>query len=146
MGLRFVLNDDLEILEVDTYLDKSPFRACPQITPNFQRLVGLKIAPGFNREVKQRLGGIQGCTHLVDLIGPLSTTAFQTIIPMLAKRRGLPPMPAADKDEAGNKRRPPLVNSCHGFSSKGEVVKKRWPEWYTGPDDGASIDSPDKKN
>tara|TARA_Y100001934_G_C12264517_1_gene731718 strand:- start:148 stop:753 length:606 start_codon:yes stop_codon:yes gene_type:complete len=133
MGLRFVLNDEMEILKVDAFLDKSPFRACPQITPNFQRLVGLKIVAGFNRKVKERLGGVQGCTHLVDLIPIIATTAFQTIIPMLARRKGLPAMPADDKEKSATEpKRPPLINSCHAFSDEGEVVKKRWPEWYKG--------------
>src|ERR1700737_3461062 len=48
---------------------------CPAITPNFQRLVGLRIGPGFNARVREQLGGTEGCTHLVELMGPLATTA-----------------------------------------------------------------------
>ena len=134
MSLRFVVDNEMTIKEVDAVTDKSPFPACPHITSNFQRLVGLQIIPGFTKKVRQLLGGIQGCTHLVDLINPVSTTAFQTIVPVLAREKGLPPMPAADDENAdGKSPRPPLLNSCHAFSSKGDVVKKRWPDWYDGP-------------
>jgi hypothetical protein len=28
--------------------------------------------------------------------------------------------------------KPPLVDSCQAFRSDGEIVEKRWPEFYTG--------------
>lgn len=134
MSLRLTMDDSMTVKAVEAVIDRSPFPACPFITPNFQRLVGLQIAPGWNRKVKELLGGIQGCTHLVDLIGPVATTAFQTIVPVLAREKGLPPMPATDESRPDGQKssRPPLLNSCHGFSSRGDVVKKRWPEWYEG--------------
>lgn len=128
MSMRLTLDDDMNVLAVEAVTDKSPFAVCPAITKNFQRLVGLRIAPGWNREIRKRLGGIQGCTHLVDLLGPLSTTAFQTIVPVLAREKGMAAMPSTDDGKEG--KRPGLLNSCHAFSSKSPVVKERWPEWY----------------
>jgi hypothetical protein len=68
------------------------------------------------------LGGVQGCTHLVELLGPLATTAFQTIYPVRAKR---------DSAVAGHK--PALIDTCHAYRSDGPLVEQRWPEHYTGP-------------
>src|SRR5579859_7583727 len=79
MWLRLTLDDEMTIRAVEAVTDASPFRMCPNITPNFQRLVGLQIRPGFLPKVKQLLGGVEGCTHLVELMGPVATTAFQTI-------------------------------------------------------------------
>ena len=31
-------------------------------------------------------------------------------------------------------RRPGFIDSCHAFASDGEVVRKSWPDFYTGPD------------
>jgi hypothetical protein len=81
--------------------------------------------------VRDLLGGTEGCTHLVDMLGPLATTAYQTVFPYRARehqeraaREGrLPTRPTS---------RPRLIDSCHAFASDGEVVKRYWPDFYTG--------------
>lgn len=135
MWVRLTLDEEFVVRAVEAVTDHSPFPVCPAITPNFQRLVGLRVAAGWTAAVRERLGGIEGCTHLVELLGPVATTAFQTIAPVLAKEReekrkadeaaGLPVPP---------RKRPPLLNTCHAFRSDGPVVKKAWPEFYTGGD------------
>jgi hypothetical protein len=121
MGLRLTVDDGLVIRAVEAVTDRGPYRVCPAITVNFQRLVGLAIRPGFTRRVKELLGGAQGCTHLVELIGPVATTAFQTIAPMRVWQEGR---------ESGKK--PRLIDSCHAYASDGEQVRQQWPEFYTG--------------
>jgi Protein of unknown function (DUF2889) len=129
MWMRLTVDDKFTVVAVEASTDRSPFSICGQITPAYQKLVGLSIGAGWNKRVKELLGGVHGCTHLVELLGPMATTAFQTIFPMrskLAKERGeatAEPKPA---------RPPRLLNTCYGFKSDGEVVQKEWPEWYTG--------------
>ena len=36
-------------------------------------------------------------------------------------------------ESKGKNSRPKRIDSCHALSSDGDVVKKRWPEFYTGP-------------
>lgn len=153
MTLRLTVDDELTITAVDATTDKAPYAICPQITPNFQKLVGLKIKGGFTRMVRTRLGGVHGCTHLVELLGPMATTAFQTIYPILVKERAertarekaanaaapaTSSPTAADGTETPPARKPPtLLNSCHAYASNGPLVKKLWPEFYTGEPDAA---------
>jgi hypothetical protein len=125
MWLRLTVDDGLEIRGVEAVTDAGPYRICPEITPNYQRLVGLKIRPGFNGKVKELLGGIEGCTHLVELLGPLATTAFQTIFPW--KNRYAP---ATVERPPG--KRPRLLETCHAFAADGEITKRLWPDFYTG--------------
>jgi hypothetical protein len=68
------------------------------------------------------MGGVNGCTHLTDLLlGPVTVTAMQTIA---AGRR---------KRESGNAGgRPALIDSCHAFASDGPIVRRQWPDFYTG--------------
>ena len=86
-----------EIVDVEAVTDKSPYQLCGGIAPDFKKLIGLRIGGGFNRAVRERLGGVHGCTHLVELLGPVATTAFQTTFPTRvrreaeAKRAPLPP-------------------------------------------------------
>lgn len=125
MWIRLTVTDELVVTAVEAVTDKSPFRICPDITPNFQRLVGLRIGPGWTRATHERLGRTEGCTHLLELLGPIATTAYQTVVPgqaQLRARRGDP--------EPERKGRPALLNSCHAFASDGEVVQRLWPEFY----------------
>jgi hypothetical protein len=119
MGFRVVVDDELLIHTIDVFLDAGPHRVCPTIAVNFQRVVGLHIAPGFGGELRRRLGGVAGCTHLVELFGPLATAAIQTVQPL---RR-----PAAPRDASA---RPPQIDTCHALSCSGDVVAKYWPQFF----------------
>ncbi|MCB9948982.1 MAG: DUF2889 domain-containing protein [Rhodospirillaceae bacterium] len=129
MWLRLTVTDQLEIVRSEAVIDHHPYDICPLIAPNFKRLEGLKIGPGFTRKVKTLLGGVQGCTHLVELVGPVATTAFQTVYPILARQRGELPH---THGRAESRHRPSLLNSCHAYAEDGEVVRRHWPDHYTG--------------
>lgn len=131
MWIRLTLDDRFRIQAIEAVTDASPFSLCPAITPNFQRLVGLRVGPGFTRKVKELVGGVEGCTHLVELMGPIATTAFQTIFS--AKHREQ--RERANGGEAAHdqpRKRPRLINTCHAFASDSPVTKRNWPEFYTG--------------
>lgn len=108
MSMRLTIDDKFVISDIEVTIDKSPYRMCPQITPNFQRLVGLNVGPGFLRKARRLLGGTQGCTHLVELLGPMATTAFQTIGPVLNRKNpGLNrKSPALNKESAAKSEDP----------------------------------------
>lgn len=124
MWLRLTLDEDLTVVAAAAVTDAAPFAVCDAVTPAFARLEGLTIGPGWRRAVAQRLGGVHGCTHLVELLAPLATVAMQTILPV--RRREAPPEAAA---------RPPRhLDSCHALRRDGPVVREHHPEWYTGRD------------
>lgn len=127
MWLRLSIDDDLEIREAEACTDYAPYAMCPDITPRFALLEGLRIGPGFHREVHKRVGGVKGCTHLVELLRPLATAAFQTLV---AKRRNR----EAQTHANAQPKRPPFLDTCHAHASDSPEVKRRWPAFYTGPD------------
>ena len=55
--------------------------------PNIKGLVGLTIGPGWKRKVQNAIGGAKGCTHITELMGPMATTAFQTLYGEKAKAK-----------------------------------------------------------
>ena len=118
MWLRLTLDSTLTIHAVEAVTDYGPFTICPDITDNFQRLVSEQIKPGWTKRTRQLLGGTQGCTHLVELLGPISTTAFQTI------NGGNP------KKTNNNNTKPALLDTCHAFAQHSTVVKAFYPEFY----------------
>ncbi|MGE0713960.1 MAG: DUF2889 domain-containing protein [Alphaproteobacteria bacterium] len=121
MWVRLTIDDELTVRAVEAVTDESPFDICPAITPNFQRLVGLSIKSGWTQQVRNLLSGVEGCTHLVELLGPVATTAYQTIIPWLSRERRLAGAP---------RRRPGHLDSCHALALDGPVVREQWPEFY----------------
>ena len=120
MWLRLTLDDELTVIKAEAATDAGPYAICPAITPAFAKLEGITMGPGWRRAVQGLLGGVQGCTHLVELLGPLATTAYQTINSWNAKR----------KPERESSRPPRHLNTCHALARDGEVVKEHYPRWY----------------
>jgi len=123
MWVRLTIDDNMVVQDIEAVTDYAPYRPCPDITPNFKKLKGLRIAPGWNQAVKDRLGGVEGCTHLVELLGPVATTAYQTMVSLRMKKLS----------ETPANKRPAVLDTCHAYKSDGEVVRERWPAFYTGP-------------
>jgi hypothetical protein len=135
MWIRLTLDDDMAIVAVEAKTDASPYQMCGDIAPAYRKLLGLKVAPGFTRKTRELFGGVHGCTHLMELLGPVATTAFQTIFPARA-RYPRKDAPAAEKtQDAGalKKRRSRLIDTCHALAASSPVVKRFWPDFYTGP-------------
>ena len=132
MWLRVTLNDNLLITNVEASTDASPYTICPDITKNFSRLKGITIGPGWRKAIKNKVGGIHGCTHLVELLGPIATTAYQTIFSEKAQiLKKAKSSESKTKMAAGEERnKPRLLNTCHAFNESSSVVKKRWPNFY----------------
>ena len=121
MTIRLTLNDDLVIMDVNTIMKSHPYSICPEITPNFKKLTGLTIGKGFRKNVYEKVGGTKGCTHLVELLFPIATTAFQTIYSYKMNKNN-------NKKYSADK--PSLINSCHSWSESNEVIKKYFPNFY----------------
>ena len=142
MWLRLTLDDTMEIVAAEAVSDKTPYMMCPTAAPNFSRLIGLRIKAGFLREANHLVGGAVGCTHLRELLQQMATTAFQAINPakvrreMQANGEGQPP--GSDKVDARITEKmggaPKILNTCLAYSQDGPLVKRRWPQLYTGPD------------
>ena len=131
MWIRITIDDELTIHDAEAITATGPYERCPQINDNYRRLIGLRIGAGWRREIKKRLGGIQGCTHLTELIGPLATTAFQTTV---SKRR------QKLEQQVEQNKRPMLLESCHAYARDSEVVKTYWPQFYQAVESEAAGD------
>lgn len=141
MSIRLTIDHTFTIVDAEAVTDKSPYSMCGDIAPAFKKLVGLRIGGGFHRAVRERLGGVHGCTHIVELLGPVATTAFQTVSSKKASdlnrahREKNGTLPAKDPNAAPKPRRKPyMLDTCHTWASDSEVTKRWVPHFYTGPD------------
>jgi hypothetical protein len=64
----------------------------------------------------------------MDLLGQLTATAYQTLHASIEEREAKRP----------SREKPPILDTCIALSSSGEVVRKRWPEFYQPETEGES--------
>jgi Protein of unknown function (DUF2889) len=124
MWLRITIDRTFTIVAAEAVTDAMPYVGhCDQITPDYKKLVGLAIRPGFSNRVKQLLGGTRGCTHMTDLIGVVATTAFQTV---------------AGQGLQGVSEKPFQLDRCHTLALTSPAVARYYPQWYKGDQPCAS--------
>jgi hypothetical protein len=121
MLMRLTIDEDMTVVACEANTEFGPYAVCPAITPNFARLAGLRIGPGWNRKVKEVVGGVRGCTHLVELLGPMATVAFQTLVVLRRKKAASAAGPPAQ------------INTCHAYAADGPLVARRWPDYAKPP-------------
>lgn len=120
IGVRIVFDAQLKVQDVEDFLTAVPYADCMDSGTSLRRLIGVHMSSGWSREVRSRLGGAQGCTHLVNLLIQMATTAFQamTIIrkdqPVSVNEEGLPQK----------------IDSCYAYRASGDLVELQWPRWH----------------
>lgn len=129
MLLRVTINDSFVITDVIAATDNSPFKMCPDIAPNYKSLIGIQMGAGWRKAIRQKVGGVEGCTHLTELLFPMATVAMQTIWPLLRHRKN-----KSDSSIGKSEKRPMVLDTCHAWSTDSEVVKVNAPKYYTGAD------------
>jgi hypothetical protein len=120
MGVRLVFDRDMVVREVHTFTDASPYAVCPEGGRALQAMKGVKLSSGWSRAVRERLAGAASCTHLKELLIPMATAAFQSMIKVRAQR----PEPL---DANG---RPLKIDSCYAYSAESELVQRLWPQFH----------------
>ena len=130
MLLRVTIDNEFVIRDVVAVTDNSPFKICPEITSVYKTLVGIRMGPGWRKAIRKKVGGVQGCTHLTELLFPMATVAMQTIWPLLNHKRKAVDSDTPKSDKSSN--RPIVLDTCHAWSTNSLIVKENAPNYYTG--------------
>jgi hypothetical protein len=125
MALTLTIDDDYTIRDVRASTLVAPWPMCGGTDEGYRKLIGLRIGPGFSQQVKQLLGGVQGCTHVTELVAQAANTYMQASWPdriarqiaISADARGWP-----DKSTLG------FVNHCHAWRQDGATLAQEYPE------------------
>lgn len=118
MWLRITIDKRLNIVAAEAQSDAMPYPGhCDKITPKYQQLVGLSLLPGFTAKVRDIFGGVEGCTHITELIGKVATTAYQTL---------------AGEVKLPEHMKPFQLDKCHALVTDGPAVAKYYPRWHRG--------------
>ena len=111
MRLRLAVDEQFRVHEVDASIDAAPTPFCADISSAYAQLEGLCLDTGYRRELNRRLGGVKGCTHLSELLGPMVTTLYQGTFEL--RRQGL----------LGGSALPGSVGRCHVYYPGAETTR-----------------------
>jgi hypothetical protein len=121
MLLRLVVDEQFNVVESGAQTRAMPYPGvCDDHGDAYGRLVGLNLLKGFRQEVRQRLGGVLGCTHMTELSQVLPTAVVQAFVGEVADHGG-------DNPQG---QRPFQIDRCHALRANGPVVQTHYPRWY----------------
>jgi hypothetical protein len=126
--LRLAVDDSLIVREAETNMAATPFPTCIEVEGILQRLVGEQIGRGWRETVRRKIGKLETCTHLAELLGPAVTTLFQTM--SYGKR---PDGGDSMDGHLGTSEPPFFINGCHSWRTDGPIVAKVFPQFATRP-------------
>ena len=116
MQVRITIDFDMVIQHAEAVTVHGPYAICPKGADNITGLIGLQIGPGWKRKVQTAIGGPKGCTHITELMGPMATTAFQTLYGEKARQKR--DATGADQTQQLKTPLPSLTNSCIAYAEQ----------------------------
>lgn len=115
LWVRLTVDTDFVVRSIAAASDVTPWSLCREAEATLQVLVGEPVARGWSSKVKERLRGTASCTHLMEMLVTMGTTALQGIRGADPKRR----LGAEGK-----------IDSCYAYGRQRSVVKMLWPEHH----------------
>jgi hypothetical protein len=129
LSLRLTVDLQLNIVDVEAVSDAVPYPGfCDTIIPAYKQLIGLNLMKGFRHELKARLSGIAGCTHLTELAQILPTAAVQAFANDVWSTNGLASAAASETQQ-----KPFQLDKCHALRTDGGAVAQFYPRWAVKP-------------
>ena len=120
MWARVTVGSDYLVRAIEVTTDEMPYPgACDRITPAYAKLVGANLLKGFRKTLYDAMGGIQGCSHVTELLAHLPTAAIQMFAGL---RREI---------ESGGAK-PFQLDRCHALETTTDTVERYYPQWYRG--------------
>lgn len=127
ISLRLTIDSELVIKNIEVSTDFAPMKACSNPNLWYKKLIGEKIEKGWRQKVKTIFAGVEGCTHSNDILTVAATTAFQTVFPWIMQQSVV----KYGKEKAFRHLAEVMLNNCHSFSQKGEMISSNWPDLST---------------
>jgi len=121
LWVRLTVDSQYVVRGVEAASDVTPYAVCKEAADSLSVMVGEQIAPGWSAKVKALLRGAAGCTHLMELLIPLGTTAWQGIGGLDSDKK------RAAVDAHGIPRK---LDSCYAYGRSSEVVRFLWPQHF----------------
>lgn len=122
ISVRVTIDDDFVVRAIEASSDVTPYALCKEAENTLQSLVNQRIARGWSAIVKERLRGAASCTHIMEMMIPLASTAMQGV-------RGLRSKQERRTNVEGVV--PPQIDTCYAYGRSRSVVLALWPEHHS---------------
>ncbi|WP_310452868.1 DUF2889 domain-containing protein [Sulfuritalea sp.] len=125
MSLTLTIDGDDSIQDVRASTQIAPWAMCGGTDDAYRKLIGLRIGPGFSQQVKMLLGGVEGCTHVTELVAQAANIYMQASWPdRIARQMAV----ASDPRQWPDKSTLGFVDHCHAWRRDGETILQEYPE------------------
>lgn len=120
MWIRLTIDARFDVVAASASSDAVPYPGgCEHVAPAYAQVVGLNLLRGFRNAVRERLGGVKGCTHLSELLESFPTVAIQSYA-------------GQQVHDAPNEHKPFQLDHCFALETTSETVRRYYPRWYRG--------------
>jgi hypothetical protein len=117
MAIRLVVNcSNLSIEDVDVEMISVPRETCREAIDCLAQIKGLTISKGFTLKIKKIAGGVNGCTHLVELLQSMGPAVIQGYASYQSQE------PTPFDSERAKAMLLFLTNTCYAWREQGPLV------------------------
>jgi len=110
---------ELVIRDLEVEMIGVPKEECIQTEKSLEPIIGLKIVSGFTNQVKNLIGGVNSCIHLVSLLLAMAPAALQGYWACTTKKK-IPEELVKDSGKLSKY----MINSCWVWREDGPEVRK----------------------
>jgi hypothetical protein len=118
MHLRVVIDAQFVVQDIEVAMAQVPHGECLSAQAPMRRMVGCCMRQGWRQAISERLGKVQGCAHLRELLLNMGTVAIQTLSPRMGQARrqdGGVPLP---------------MGGCLAWDPAGPMVARIYPQFH----------------
>jgi hypothetical protein len=116
------------ITAADAQMLMQPHVECKDILGDYQGLVGISVARGYNKAIQERFGRERGCSHFEFMAKAIGTAVLQGILSAARREDWL----AGNEFELPDNADAILLNTCHVWTEDGTGFAKRALGWKPG--------------
>lgn len=123
MVIRILVEyDTMTITDHEVEMRTVPRDVCLEMEESLSVIQGLQIRPGYSARIRELLGGVRGCSHLVTLLIDMGPAAMQGVGAIAASK------PSGQKKEVKIKKAKGLsrflANTCYVWREDGPTYQK----------------------
>ena len=108
----------LSILDAEAEMPGVPHELCPTTLESVKKVINVDIVFGYTDEIKKRLGGVEGCAHLMHLILAMGPAALHGYWAQRSRKKR--PVPSSMDEVPGLSL---LINSCQLWREDGPMMR-----------------------
>lgn len=124
MAVRMLVSlPEMKIEDIEAEMIDVPGEECHDTIDFLKPVIGLTLTQGYSIKIRSLLGGINGCTHIVNLLINMAPAAMQGIWSHRAQEK-------VDRDSSKDEKKRVfmmeefLKNTCYAWREKGKRFKK----------------------